>query len=150
MSGKWLILSTTRGCEDAKTNPQCPPFPSTGDQRSTQGLNSTFGYPQMRCRRPRDCKKRSAGGFRASEQRVWVFSVKKHLLWCNLSLLEAPVPHSPAHRWLHVLEEVLWLTGVFQGFQIPIRATLPRCRLRGQARPANKKQRDVRQIWKQI
>lgn len=63
---------------------------------------------------------------------------------------ERQCPRSPAHTWLHVLEEVLWLTGVLQRLQIPIRAALPRRSLRGWARPGNKKQRDVRQIWRQI
>lgn len=86
----------------------------------------------------RICESRRRQHGRVHSKDFGFFSVQKQLSVYTSSLLEATHPLCPAQAWLHVLKEILWLAGIFQGFQIPIRAALP---LRAQASSGNKKKK---------
>lgn len=101
----------------------------------------------MRGGMARICESRRRQHGRVHSKDFGFFSVQKQLSVYTSSLLEATHPLCPAQAWLHVLKEILWLAGIFQGFQIPIRAALP---LRAQASSGNKKKRQITQVWKQI
>lgn len=116
------------GCwerDDAKPILQCSPSPKGFTQIKTQPLDPTDeGWHHQ------DLWEWENAAWEGSQQRFWLFSCTKTPFSLYL------IPSCPAQTWLHVLKEILWLAGVFQGFQIPIWAALP---LRAQASSGNKK-----------